>query len=139
MERTPSTRPALLTLAPYECWRLLDQPVRVARVVWTVDGAAAIVPVNYAVADGALWFRTTPDSRLARECPGREVLVEIDSLDPVARSGWSVIVTGVAESVDALDVPDILGGLEVWPRGDRPLFLRVAADHVTGRRLQSPY
>jgi hypothetical protein len=139
MDKTPSVQPDLLELAPYECWRLLDQPVRVARVVWTVDGAAAIVPVNYAVADGALWFRTTTSSRLAQECPGREVLVEIDSLDPVAKSGWSVIVTGVAESVDALEVPEILGGLQVWPRGHRPLFLRVTADQVTGRLLRSPY
>ncbi|MBJ7358592.1 pyridoxamine 5'-phosphate oxidase family protein [Nocardioides sp.] len=139
MDKSPSVQPALLELAPYECWRLLDQPVRIARVVWTVDGAAAIVPVNYAVADGALWFRTTPHSRLAQECPGREVLVEVDSLDPVAQSGWSVIVTGVAESIDGLDVPDILGGLHVWPRGHRPLFLRVMADKVTGRRLPSPY
>jgi hypothetical protein len=139
MDQTPPVQSDLLELAPYECWQLLDQPVRIARIVWTVDGAAAIVPVNYAVADGSLWFRTTPASRLAQECPGRQVLVEIDSLDPVARSGWSVIVTGKAESVDALEVPDILGGLQVWPRGDRPLFLRVTAEHVSGRRLRSPY
>jgi nitroimidazol reductase NimA-like FMN-containing flavoprotein (pyridoxamine 5'-phosphate oxidase superfamily) len=125
----------LVELSPYECWQLLEKATRVARVVWTLDGAAAIVPVNYTVADGSLWFRTAPGSRLAQECPGRQVMVEIDSVDPATQSGWSVIVTGVAESIEAADVPDILGGLQVWPQGQRPLFMRVAADQVSGRRL----
>lgn len=132
-----AAQPRLVELAPYECWQLLEKSVPIARVVWTLEGAAAIVPMNYLVADGALWFQTTPGSRLAQECPGRPVLVEVDAVEPAALSGWSVIVTGVAESVDAVDVPNILGGLQVWPRGHRPLFVRVAADHVTGRRLQS--
>ena len=137
MESKPlSGQPRLVELSPYECWHLLDHQLRIARVVWTVDGAPAIVPVNYTVADGALWFQTTPASRLATECPGRQVLVEVDSVDPAALSGWSVIVTGVAERVEALDVPDILGSLQVWPRGHRPVFIRVAADQLTGRRLQ---
>ena len=93
--------------------------------------------VNYAVADGSLWFQTTGESRLARECPGRRVLVEVDSVDAAARTGWSVVVAGVAESMGTGEVPDILGGLEVWPRGPRPVFLRVAADEVTGRQLRS--
>ena len=130
-------QPRLVELAPYECWQLLEKGTRIARVVWTLDGAPAIVPVNYTVADGALWFQTTPGSRLGQECPGRQVMVEIDSVDPAALSGWSVIVTGVAASIEAVDVPDILGALQVWPRGHRPLFVRVSADQVTGRRLQS--
>ena len=138
MDDRPLTgQPRLVELSPYECWHLLDHQFRIARVVWTVGGAAAIVPVNYTVADGALWFQTTHESRLATECPGRQVLVEVDSVDPAALSGWSVIVTGVAERVEALDVPDILGSLQVWPRGHRPVFSRVAADQLTGRKLQT--
>jgi hypothetical protein len=129
--------PRLAELSPYECWQLVETGVRIARVVWTLDGRAAVVPVNYLVADGALWFQTTPGSRLAQECPGRQVLVEVDAVDPAALSGWSVIVTGVAESIDPDDVPDILGDLQVWPRVHRPQFMRVAADQVTGRRLQT--
>lgn len=132
-----SAQPTLVELSPYECWKLLEQPIRVARVVWTSDGTPSIVLVNYAVADGSLWFQTTGESRLARECPGRQVLVEVDSVDAVTRTGWSVVVTGVAESAEGDDVPGILSGLEVWPRGPRPLFVRVAADEVTGRQLRS--
>ena len=128
-------QPRLVELSPYECWQLLDHRFRIARVVWTRDGGAAIVPVNYVVAGGAIWFQTTPASRLAEECPGREVMVEVDEVDPAALSGWSVIVTGVAEKVDAADVPDLLGEIQVWPQSHRPVFMRVSADRLTGRQL----
>lgn len=136
MDSTPALQAALLELTPYECWQLLEEPVGIARVVWATERGPAIVPVNYAVADGALWFQTTPGSRLARECEGRSILVEIDDVDPATSSGWSVIVTGVAEYVAMSAVPDILGGLQVWPRGEHTQFVRLAPDEVTGRRLR---
>jgi uncharacterized protein len=135
MDTTSPSQPTLVALSPYECWQLVEEPVGIARVVWTHDGAAAVVPVNYTVADGSLWFQTSPGSRLARECQGHQVLVEIDSLDAVTQSGWSVIVTGVAQNVEPDEVPDILGGLQVWPRGPHTLFVRVEPDEITGRRL----
>jgi hypothetical protein len=46
-----------------------------------------------------------------------------------------VIVTGVAQNVDADDVPGYLGELQVWPRGPRTTFVRVHPDEITGRRL----
>jgi uncharacterized protein len=136
VDNAPAAQPALVELSPYECWQLVEEPIPIARVVWTEGGAAAIVPVNYAVADGALWFQSSPGSRLSRECHGRQVLVEIDSVDADARSGWSVIVAGVAHNVEAGDVPNFLGGLQVWPRGPRTMFVRVEPDEITGRRLQ---
>jgi hypothetical protein len=136
VDNTPAAQPALVELSPYECWQLVEEPIPIARVVWTDGRAASIVPVNYAVADGALWFQSTPGSRLARECDERQVLVEIDSVDAATRSGWSVIVSGVAQNVDADDVPNFLGELQVWPRGPRSTFVRVHPDEITGRRLQ---
>ena len=134
MDRTPAAQPALVELSSYECWQLLEEPIPIARVVWTAGASAAIVPVNYAVADGALWFQCSPTSRLGRECNGRQVLVEIDSVDAATKTGWSVIVTGVAQTVEG-DVPEFLDGLQVWPRGPRTRFVRVHPDEITGRRL----
>jgi len=136
VDETPAAQPTLVELSPYECWQLVEEPIPIARVVWTDGRAATIVPVNYAVADGALWFQSTPGSRLARECNGRQVLVEIDSVDADTRSGWSVIVTGVAQNVEGAEVPNFLGELQVWPRGPRTTFVRVHPDEITGRRLQ---
>jgi len=128
----------LTELVPYDCWRLVEESVShvgIARVVWTAPGGPAIVPVNYAVADGAVWFQTSPASRLARECPGQEVLVEVDHVEPETLSGWSVVATGSAELVTIEDVPDILGSLRVWPAGAHTVFVRVEPRHLTGRRL----
>jgi hypothetical protein len=120
---------------PYECWHLLGRASGIARVVWSGTHGAAIVPVNYTVADGAVWFQTTPESRFARECRNQPVLVEVDVLDAATHSGWSVIVAGVADFIDADEVPEILGDLQVWPHGPHSVFVRVAPDRLTGRRL----
>ena len=93
------------------------------------------MPVNYAVADGAVWFQTSPESRLARECPGQEVLVEVDHVEPATHSGWSVVATGGAELMSIDEVPNILGSLRVWPGGDHTVFVRVEPEQLTGRRL----
>ena len=124
----------IATLVAYDCWTLLEQ-AEIARVAWQGPDGVAIVPVNYAVVDGGLWFRTDPGSALARQCEGRRVVVEVDRIDSTTRGGWSVVVAGVAELVDAMDVPDMLVGMQIWPSGPRSLFIRVDAAEVSGRRL----
>ena len=125
-------------LNPYDCWQLVTEaagPDGIARVVWSGPDGPAIVPVNYAVADGFLWFQTTATSRLARDCCGHEVLVEVDQVDVATHSGWSVVLTGVAVCMKSTDDPGMLGNLQVWPHGSREVLLKVAPDRITGRRL----
>jgi len=126
-------------LTPYDCWQLVSEasgPDGIARIVWSGPEGPAIVPVNYTVADGYLWFQTAPDSRLATECADQRVLVEIDHLDPASHSGWSVIVTGVATVVPSAQDPGLLGSLQVWPSGPRELLVKVGSDELSGRRLR---
>jgi len=134
MKTRPESEGRLATLLSYDCWSLLES-ADIARVAWVGPEGVAVVPVNYAVVAGAVWFRTTPDSTLARECNEQRVVVEVDQIDPISRAGWSVVVVGTAELVDAQDVPDMLIGLEVWPIGTRALFVRVDVHEVSGRRL----
>jgi hypothetical protein len=130
----PGTGGRLAELTAYECWGLLDSE-QIARVAWNGREGVAIVPVNYTIADGSLWFRTTPYSALGSECAGQRLAIEIDHIEPATLSGWSVVVSGVGELVDAAEVPDILADLRAWPSGNRPLFIRVAPVGVTGRKL----
>lgn len=126
-------------LSRYDCWQLVSaQAARdaIARVVWTGPDGMAIVPMNYTVADGFLWFQTTPTSRLALEGCDHEVLVEVDHIDTATHTGWSVVVSGVAKAMSTSDDPGILGNLAVWPRGPHEILLRVAPDEITGRRLR---
>jgi uncharacterized protein len=126
------TTPAILTA--YDCWGLLETE-EIARIAWVGPDGVAVVPVNYTVADGALWFRTQPYTALGRQCGGGRVAVEVDRLDRESRSAWSVVVRGRAESVDAADVPDQVMEMRVWPAGPRTLFVRVEPIEVTGRRV----
>lgn len=126
-------------LTGYECWQLVSGaggPDGLARIVWSGPGGPAIVPMNFTVADGFLWFQTTVDSQLAREGCDQRVLVEVDHVDPVQRTGWSVVVTGVATCLPSAEDPGLLGSLQVWPRGPRELLVKVAPDELSGRRLR---
>ena len=137
-----TTRAGAVRLEPlnrYDCWQLVTDaagPDGIARIVWSGPDGPAIVPMNFTVADGFLWFQTTPGSRVARECCDQRVLVEVDQVDPASHTGWSVVVTGVATCLPPAADPGILGSLLVWPHGPRELLLKVEPDELTGRRLR---
>lgn len=137
-----TTRAGAVRLQPlnsYDCWRLVTDaagPDGIARIVWSGPDGPSIVPMNFTVADGFLWFQTTPDSRVARECCDQRVLVEIDEVDASSHTGWSVVVTGVATCLPPATDPGILGTLLVWPQGPRDLLLKVEPDELTGRQLR---
>jgi uncharacterized protein len=137
-----ATRGASIALEPlnrYDSWQLLTEAAieeGIARVVWCGESGPAIVPVNFAVADGSLWFQVAGESRLARECRGHLVLVEVDHVDAPSHTGWSVIVSGTATTMPTSEDPGLLGGLQVWPRGERQRLVQVEADDITGRRLR---
>lgn len=124
------------TLLAYDCWSLLAE-AEIARVAWQGGDGIALVPVNYTVGEGAIWFRVDPESALARECDGQQVVVEVDRVDAESRTAWSVVVVGIAHMVDEIDVPDTLIEMRVWPGGPRRRFVRVEPDRLTGRRLRS--
>src|SRR6478736_4560425 len=72
---------------------------------------------------------------VGREGIVREVAFEVDDLDPVSRSGWSVLVRGRRR----LD-PEAYGTTprpEVWVGGSRWLVVRIEVRTISGRRLTS--
>ena len=84
-----------------ECLRLLAID-DVGRLAIVQGGAPAIFPVNYVLDGTSPVFRTDPGTKLTHG-PGTTVCFEIDGLDRDRRSGWSVVVTGVMESLDDAD------------------------------------
>jgi hypothetical protein len=138
MEESRGGTVRLETLSEYECWQLVSGagPSGIARVVWSGPEGPAVVPVNYAVADGALWFQTSSESRLARECHDHRVLVELDQVEPATHLGWSVVVSGTARCLPASADPGILGDLLVWPAGEHDALVKVEPDELSGRRLK---
>jgi nitroimidazol reductase NimA-like FMN-containing flavoprotein (pyridoxamine 5'-phosphate oxidase superfamily) len=118
-----------------ECVRLLDSR-RVGRLAFVDDEGPAVVPVNYVSHQGAVLLSISPHSSIGRHIRGQVVGIEVDDIDEDTRSGWSVLVRGLATFVDYDDLPDRAEGLpEPWPDGVRSLHVRVTRRSVTGRRL----
>lgn len=118
-----------------ECWELLAvSPVGRIAVVG-VDGPE-IYPVNIAVDDETVVFRTDPGSKLAAMVTEPRVSIEVDSVDVVARDGWSVVVSG---RVEELGGDDLLAaqqlGLEPWTIGEKARWFRLLPTRISGRGI----
>jgi nitroimidazol reductase NimA-like FMN-containing flavoprotein (pyridoxamine 5'-phosphate oxidase superfamily) len=134
------TRPGqrIVELGADECWELLGGEA-VGRVVYADDQGPLAVPVNFAVQDGTLLFRTSPASSLARHLRETPTCAfEVDRIDTRLRSGWSVLARGSAALVRH---PGMGFDAEVttpWPGGTRFFLIRITPSELTGRRLLAP-
>jgi nitroimidazol reductase NimA-like FMN-containing flavoprotein (pyridoxamine 5'-phosphate oxidase superfamily) len=126
-----------------ECLALIA-PGGVGRIAYTSRSGLAVLPVNYALQDGAIVFRTAEhgpldeDLRTGISDADYKVAFEIDSIDAVGRQGWSVLIQGPAHHVTGAE-EDVVrrAGAEPWAPGDRQLFVRIVPSRITGRRVRS--
>jgi nitroimidazol reductase NimA-like FMN-containing flavoprotein (pyridoxamine 5'-phosphate oxidase superfamily) len=119
------------------CKRLIAS-TRFGRLAVVVEGRPRIVVLNHAVIGGDVMLRTAPDSLLARLTAERpvDVVYEVDSAFPVARSGWSVIATGrLDRERDATRVAAARAAITAWVHGDRDTVFRLDVERFTGRRV----
>ena len=128
---------ALVVLSQRECLALL-RTEQVGRVVFTERALPAVIPVTFAVLDDAIVLATRAGSRLARSVHGGVLAFEADRLDPVTRTGWSVVVTGMPEYVvDPAEEARIRTVLDPWAPGGNNLVLRLPLTVMTGRRIEA--
>ncbi|HUH08611.1 MAG TPA: pyridoxamine 5'-phosphate oxidase family protein [Egibacteraceae bacterium] len=119
-----------------ECTTLL-RTAGLGRIAFIVDDCPVVVPVNFAADGDAVVFRVERGGPLEVAVAGSAVAFEVDSIDPATRSGWSVLVQGVAEAVTADDEVRKLEDLELhpWAPGPRSRYIRLRATAVSGRRV----
>ena len=127
-------RPVLVDLDEGTCWGLLET-AGVGRLVWVDADGPVAVPVNVAVSDGAVVIRTAAYSAMAREVDDSRVALEVDDLDHESRTGWSVLVRGVAR---VLFEPAPADAPTAWPTGRKSPTVRLRPTRATGRRLAAP-
>ncbi len=129
--------PVLAELPTAECLRLLGT-VAIGRISYTRQALPAVDPVNFALDDGAIVIRTDAGGKLAAATHRAVVAFQVDRLNVVLRSGWSVTVVGRCEEVtDAADVARLNElALDSWAPGARNHFLRIVPTIVTGRKLR---
>ena len=94
-----------------ECLDLVGS-VSVGRIAVALPGGPPfVVPVNYALDGDVVVFRSDPGSKLfaLREQP---VSFQVDAVDPVRRTGWSVLIQGIAQEVAQDEVEHLV--VESW-------------------------
>jgi len=131
----------LQELSTADRWSLL-RATPVGRVIFTEHALPAALPVNYVVSGTSIIFRTSPRSPLARTVD-QIVAFEVDHVDPLTWSGWSVLAVGGAQPVregsEMLRATEL--GLTTWAGDGRDLFIRITPGQLTGRlinRLPEP-
>ena len=127
-------------LSETECLRLLRRH-SLGRIALVVDEKPQIFPINYALQDRIIVFRTAPGTKLSY-APSSNVAFEIDEYNPESGVGWSVMVQGVAQ--DATTVLDDLSwtARDATPRtvapGVRTHRVAIDSQKITGRRFRIP-
>jgi nitroimidazol reductase NimA-like FMN-containing flavoprotein (pyridoxamine 5'-phosphate oxidase superfamily) len=127
----------LVELTVEECLKLLHGGM-VGRVAMCTPVGPRIVPLNYAMYDDAIVFRTVPYSELGTYGWNTELAFEVDHLDYEKHQGWSVVAVGKSEIVDDPDeLREIRAGWDPtpWAGGRRHLYLRLRWRDLTGRRV----
>jgi uncharacterized protein len=118
-----------------QCFDLLAAN-HLGRVAWQAADLPQILPVTYAMYQGSVYFRTTPDGILSELAQPTRVALEVDELDQQTRSGWSIVLQG---RTSAVSEPDALAhlwaadSLVPWATGNRTLFICIRPDRVSGR------
>ena len=118
------------------CWRLITR-VAVGRVGFVFEDEPFVLPVNCVAIDGNIAFRTAGDSMLHTLADGVRVAFEADHVDPVAESGWSVLVRGnLWEVVDENQCDRLAGaGTHPWAPGPIDRWMIILPTVVTGRSI----
>ena len=103
-----------------------------------IDGATPVVRVvNYTAFEQTIMFRSDPGPQIDAIID-HPVVFEADMVDERTRSGWSVVVRGIAR-----DQSEHLAGfgqsganVDPWAPGPKSRWIGIAIDAVTGRLLR---
>jgi nitroimidazol reductase NimA-like FMN-containing flavoprotein (pyridoxamine 5'-phosphate oxidase superfamily) len=127
-------------LSKEECATLLRSS-HVGRIAVSIAALPVIMLVNYAVADGVVWFRAPSDGALLQATVGFVVAFEADGFDDVGSFDWSVLLRGVAAEVkDPREVEVVESRfVDAWPRADdADRYVIIPATMLSGERYARP-
>ncbi len=135
--RSNTATDQLRVLSRDECLRLLAEH-DFGRLAVTME-TPVIRPVNYAFDERSqsVVFRTAVGSKFHALLLRANAAFEIDGIDAGARTGWSVIIVGMAEEITNPTELRRLErlGVEHWAPGPKPHWMRIRAWTVTGREI----
>ncbi len=138
IESDATTTPAtsrMRQLSDTEAREMLAVGSRVGRLAFVKNNRLHIYPVNYVADNSGILIRTDSDSFTA-SIAGLDVAFEVDDFRPLEHTGWSVVVHGVARSVDDEEA-DLLrrGPLHAWAWQRPDMWIRITIGSVAGRMI----
>jgi len=122
------------TLSTEESWAFLAGE-EIGRLAYRLADEVHITPVNFAVVDGRLVFRTAEGSKLLGVMMHKNVALEVDEFDRIRAT--SVIVRGTARhlrDVEADALADI--ALYPWVATEKYEFVSIEVEEITGRSFR---
>jgi nitroimidazol reductase NimA-like FMN-containing flavoprotein (pyridoxamine 5'-phosphate oxidase superfamily) len=130
----------LEVLTAEECRQLLRAGF-LGRIAVRIGEPPSILPVIYTVLDDDIVFRTDPGTKLSAASMKTLVAFEIDEVDPLTRTGWSVLVIGYSEVIRDQATLQRVAALELepWIDGGRDQVVRIRPRNITGRRIPTPH
>ncbi|GAA4677871.1 pyridoxamine 5'-phosphate oxidase family protein [Pseudonocardia yuanmonensis] len=128
----------LQVLDPDECYRLLAEE-EIGRLGVNAEHYPLIFPVNYALDGETIVIRTDVGTKLGA-ADHANVTFEVDRIDRRTRSGWSVLVRGLAEAVTTEHRAELVertraSGVEPWAPGEHGHWMRLIPQGISGRRI----
>lgn len=118
-----------------QCLELLHGAC-VARVILSVECIPVAVAVNLSMLGNDLLLATDTSSKLTSDVQGQVVSVQADDFDLTSGTGWSVLVTGIAQQVtDPTEIDWARRRIHAWVPGPQPLLVKVPTSLISGRRF----
>jgi len=129
--------PTVIELTWAECLSLLSTAV-VGRIGISMDALPVVLPVNFAMVDADIVFRTVEGTKFHAAASGAVVAFEVDGYEPSGQGGWSVLVQGESSVVSGESELAQVSALALDPwalDGAADRFVRIHAEKVAGRRF----
>lgn len=138
-QETDAAEGSISKVPPEVCLTLL-MGAAVGRVAFAGEGGRQeLMPVNFAVVDREIYFRTGSSGALSQLAEGRNnVAFEVDQVDRVSGQGWNVTVRGETVRVDDAEAIEraVASGLGTpWAGGDRRQVVKIVIHEIDGRRV----
>ncbi|PTR31078.1 pyridoxamine 5'-phosphate oxidase-like protein [Rhodococcus sp. OK519] len=130
----PDRTGPVTTLTEQECLDLLATE-RLGRLILVVDDRPDVYPVNYAVHDGRIYFRSAEGDKLTELTLKPMTTFQVDHAD--ATAAWSVVVRGIARTLvrfDEINAAEALD-LQSWVPTAKYNFVEIRPTESDGRRF----
>lgn len=122
----------MVELDELTCRQLLGSH-HIGRIAFNAEPSPEVLPVNYVLHDDGILFHTGAGAKQIAADRHQSATFQVDGSHEDRQSGWSVMVHGVLETMDAAQAPADLS--TPWPGGERPYLVCLSIHAMTGRQI----